>query len=138
MGCHLLLQGISAQGLNLGLPHYRQILYRLSCHPLFSLYKLCVFLFPPRNIPILKCFSTVFHYFPFKKPFFRQFFPNALTPSRFLIPQLYRVSFQGLYVYLCFRHVRGFLPTPKNQFPPLGSYSPHRECMFYESIPINP
>ena len=31
VGCHALLQGIfSAQGLNLGLPHCRQILYHLS------------------------------------------------------------------------------------------------------------
>ena len=31
MGCHFLLQGIlSTQGLNLGLPHCRQILYHLS------------------------------------------------------------------------------------------------------------
>ena len=33
MGCHFLLQGIfPTQGLNLGLPHCRQILYRLSHH----------------------------------------------------------------------------------------------------------
>ena len=31
VGCHALLQGIfPTQGLNLGLPHYRQILYHLS------------------------------------------------------------------------------------------------------------
>ena len=31
MDCHLLLQGIfPTQGLNLGLQHYRQVLYRLS------------------------------------------------------------------------------------------------------------
>ena len=31
VGCHFLLQGIfSTQGLNLGLPHYRQTLYHLS------------------------------------------------------------------------------------------------------------
>ena len=31
MDCHFLLQGIFAtQGLNLGLPHYRQTIYRLS------------------------------------------------------------------------------------------------------------
>ena len=30
VGCHFLLQEISTQGLNLGLPHCRQTLYRLS------------------------------------------------------------------------------------------------------------
>ena len=32
VGCHAFLQGIfPTQGLNLDLPHYRQILYQLSC-----------------------------------------------------------------------------------------------------------
>ena len=49
----------------------------------FSLYKLCIFLFPPRNMPILKCFSTVFIISPLRSLFFflDSVFPNSLAHS---------------------------------------------------------
>ena len=44
MGCHALLQGIfPTEGLNLGLPHCRQILYQLSHQGICALGGGCVY-----------------------------------------------------------------------------------------------
>ena len=58
MGCHFLLQKIFlTQGLNLGLPHCRQMLYHLS-HSLSVL-----FIVSENQLLVLLIFASLFHFF---------------------------------------------------------------------------
>ena len=79
MGCHALLQGIfPTEGLNLGLPHCRQILYQLSHQGICALgggVCMCVFFFVrPKTRPTSLMASDLL-------PFLTVLLPPASPPS---------------------------------------------------------